>query len=159
MKDHNYKTHLFLAVDHRCRVVCSLSRMGCCKSQEIQKDTKDTLLQKDQQENSSSIDSNVNRGLSLQKSYSPFAGFLGLANEKNGNDGEIQPYQPPIIPQKQKIFQGKSIFKPPCFDDLRRSGWIDKRGHLVAELISKMTIKLSLLIGEKLEKSIHRVGS
>jgi hypothetical protein len=115
-------------------VFSSREKMGCCKSQEIQKDTKDTLLQKDQQTSSSSSETNGNRGLSLQKNFSPFAGFLGIGptTVNREESEEIQPYQPPIIPNKQRKFQGKSILKPPHLDDLRRSGWIDKRGHLVS---------------------------
>jgi hypothetical protein len=140
-------------------VFSSREKMGCCKSQEIQKDTKDTLLQKDQQTSSSSSETNGNRGLSLQKNFSPFAGFLGIGptTVNREESEEIQPYQPPIIPNKQRKFQGKSILKPPHLDDLRRSGWIDKRGHLVS--LQPCFSQMIMTIGEELEESIYRLGS
>jgi hypothetical protein len=105
--------------------------MGCCESKR-KNDTQDTLIEKNKKVPTTSRDSN-DRGLSLHQSFSPFVGLLRLGSvnhEDSDDEGGIH-YEPPQIVIKRKVFEGKSISKPPHLNDLRRACWIDKRGHLV----------------------------
>jgi hypothetical protein len=109
--------------------------MGCCKSKVQEKDTGEPLLTK-RRGQTPNPDSNDHRGLSLHESFSPFSGLLGLAlnHEKNAPDSDDEgglPYMPPVIQTKKRIFEGKSLSKPPHLTDLHRVDWINKRGHLV----------------------------
>lgn len=109
--------------------------MGCCKSRQIKQDTKDSLLSNEQ--NSSSIEdrNNGTRGVSLQQSFSPFSNLLNNLSrqrDSDGNENDIMRYEPPVLIQKVKIFEGKTILKPPHLDELKRTAWIEKRGHLVS---------------------------
>lgn len=121
--------------------------MGCCKSRENTKDTedtKDTLLTNDQRSHNAEERSNGSRGVSLQQNFSPFVGFLNNFTSTNmdsddENEGGAGPgYEPPIIVEKLKLFEGKSIMKPPHLDQLKRMAWIDKRGHLVRDFLSRL---------------------
>lgn len=137
--------------------------MGCCKSKEKVKneEIRDSLI-KINENNEENLINEENRGLSLQRNFSPFLGLLNITNEEKKEEkndekkkNESNNYKPPLLISKQQqqqqqqkklYFNGKTILKPPHLNDLQRKEWINKRGHVVSDYFIFILILILTLI-------------